>query len=341
VLLGPLKWKLDEVNTQVQTDAGSGIHFATSFAKWAEDTDQNRLHRGSGAGVTQAEAIQVSLFELIERVYFRHFFDRQTGQGRLGRDVAWRSSNGFAAHSSREDAERAAAIELAERDLFIRHWLTRSPLVSHLDQRVTAGLERYETRLARLGSRVLLLDSQQPLQVWVTLGAIRRPGLGWLIATQASPSSEESVLGLRHQLVRWAGWLESNFPEDSGQSLDSRFDWISALPQTPTTAADHALLFLRCGQWSKYPWFWSEDFTQGERGPKISDFTREPARVHFQTQEIQTNLGLPFFVTRAMSKDLAPIWFGGDRAPEALGYLFEAMGIGMVDDLNLNAHPLA
>lgn len=76
-------------------------------------TFNNREISGRGSKNTEDLAIRVSLIEALERIFVRH--------NKLP------TTNGVAAHTDKIQAKKNAKFELIERDLFLSHFLTRTP----------------------------------------------------------------------------------------------------------------------------------------------------------------------------------------------------------------------
>lgn len=100
-------------------------HFQSEYL-FTNPDNTTRLVSGFGTSDSKTIAAQKSVFELFERISFRH----------VSQTLGVNSSNGFAAHMDYTQAARNACLESIERDVFFNFWLLKkSPSwISESDQ---------------------------------------------------------------------------------------------------------------------------------------------------------------------------------------------------------------
>jgi len=85
-----------------------------------EITGGGMTESGCGESDLKLIALQKSISEAVERILFRSL---------KGSNFGTTTSNGWAAHFNRDQCERAAYMELLERDAALVHWLTETPFL--------------------------------------------------------------------------------------------------------------------------------------------------------------------------------------------------------------------
>lgn len=149
------------------------------------------------------------------------------------------TSNGLAAHSTREQATLAALYELIERDAFLLYWLTRRPALridpSGCDRTTGRALREVERLGARCELYLLDVGTGHPTVVCLGLG----DGETWPGATVGLCAHATVDVALQHAVLEHghAGTYIRRL------MLEGRHETIHA-PDQVMTALDHALYYV-------------------------------------------------------------------------------------------------
>lgn len=281
--------------------------------------DGNR-YSGWGFGDTADLALTKALAELFERIVLQEY--------------QFATSNGFAAHSSVVDAGRNAIREMYERDLFLCHFLTRTPLSRRSDDLINrSGLERMQTWFEKQGVTFSLHRLGLYGVVAVLDGRGARHPFGLIFGAAVKDNQLEAALSASIEACRDGARLLAK-GENGPREAIALSEFLNI--QDPSFS-DHGRLALDLEYTASIRWFieGNEEFQIDNRLHEVSVTEVDPRAIEF--------VDLPLKFVKAKSEMLQDLFVGAPTREDVnLRRLQEFTGLDLNwSDLNKLPHPFA
>ena len=287
----------------------------------------NGIHAtGCGESNYKILAIQKSIAEAIERTVFKAL---------KGTSFSTITSNGWATHLNRKNAERAALFELLERDAALVHWFNKEPMLEISFETCPAWFQKWkkaELSSSQFSNVRILLSTQGHLPT-ISVFLLGKDGLG-VVSHAAAPQMEQALSKAAAESCRLAYMARHSLYSESTKSLFKDKSSITFGPQHHAVAYAYQEQFPHWLFGRQVSWQTANDLWKN----KVRTF--QSSNFRYQFNEIFSG---PLSVGFCESKMTQNLFFGNTLSAVRDGFInFNRLGIiETKQELNIKPHFVA